>query len=325
MALQPQKKGPTISGHILLIALLVVSIGLTTVYAREGDEGPVHLVQGAFSDIVSPFKLVGASVGSAGGSVAKSLEDITTSDGTIQSERERSQELVNLLAQYEEILKENKELRALLKLTDMYDMDTVAARVIGNTTNSWQNQVTIDKGSDDGIKAGLSVMGSSGLVGQVIEVSKNTSQIRLLKDPQSAISVFIQSSRAEGTVRGALDGLLYLEDIDSEAEIIVGDLVITSGLGGTYSKGLLVGTVVRVDRDGTIVVSPNEEAGLLEHILVVTNLKTAPTFSANTNDSGDSNGGSDDDGSSGDDSGDSGSGDGGTGDDGTDNNEGGEE
>lgn len=84
----------------------------------------------------------------------------------------------------------------------------------------------------------------------------------------------IQSSREEGIVRGSLEGLLYLQDLDEGAQVAVGDVVITSGLGGSYVSGLTIGTVVRVDAGeggspATVVVSPNAKASALEEVVVV--------------------------------------------------------
>lgn len=98
-------------------------------------------------------------------------------------------------------------------------------------------------------------------MGQVIEVSPLTCRVRLISDPQSGVSVVLQSNRAEGVVRGSIAGLLYLEDLDTSTEVNVGDVVITSGLGGSYFRGVALGTVVNVinaagTSDRTIVVEP---------------------------------------------------------------------
>jgi rod shape-determining protein MreC len=98
--------------------------------------------------------------------------------------------------------------------------------------------------------------------------------VRLLTDAQSGAAAMVQSSRAEGIVRGSLSGLLYLENIEADVKLSVGDVVITSGLGGSYVKGLLIGTIVRVEGnsvDGTrtVVVSPNDSTSLLEEAIVV--------------------------------------------------------
>ena len=117
-------------------------------------------------------------------------------------------------------------------------------------------------------------MGPVGVVDQVVSTSRTTATVRLLTDPKSGAAALIQSNRAEGIVRGSLDGLLYLQNVDADVQVSVGDLVLTSGLGGSYVRGLLIGTVVKVegsagDATRTIVVSPNDTVSVLEDVLVV--------------------------------------------------------
>ncbi|WP_417755167.1 rod shape-determining protein MreC, partial [Senegalimassilia anaerobia] len=107
--------------------------------------------------------------------------------------------------------------------------------------------------------------------------SGSTATVRLLTDPQSGAAAMVQSSRAEGILRGSLIGLLYLEDLDADAEVNVGDVIVTSGLGGSYARGLIIGTVVKVDAQQgdtsrRIVVSPNDSIDTLEDVLVVSSV-----------------------------------------------------
>lgn len=101
-----------------------------------------------------------------------------------------------------------------------------------------------------------------------------TCKVRLIDDPQSGVSVYIQGNRAEGVVKGSVEGLLYLENIDSSVEVNVGDVIVTSGLGGSYFRGMELGTVSAVrasagTSDRTIVVSPLSVADPLEEVTVV--------------------------------------------------------
>ena len=146
--------------------------------------------------------------------------------------------------------------------------------MVGRSSNAYSQTVTIDVGESDGVDTGLTVMGSTGVVGQVIATTGSTATVRLLTDPGSGAGAIIQSSRAEGVVRGSLDGLLYLEAVDADVVVNVDDLVVTSGLGGSYTRGLLIGRVVKVegspgDATRRIVVSPNGTAGALEEVFVV--------------------------------------------------------
>ena len=111
----------------------------------------------------------------------------------------------------------------------------------------------------------------------VIEVSPLTCKVRLIDDPQSGVAVYIQGNRAEGVVKGSVDGLLYLEYVDSSVEVNVGDVLVTSGIGGSYLRGMQLGTVSAVrssagTSDRTIIVAPLAAADPLEEVTVVTSV-----------------------------------------------------
>ncbi len=117
-------------------------------------------------------------------------------------------------------------------------------------------------------------MGTTGVVGQVISVSTYSSQVRLLNDAQSGVAVMLQSSRSEGILSGSVEGVLYLEGVDEGVEVTEGEAVITSGLGGGYFRGLVIGTVSKVEqRQGdatrTIVITPNASFDNISEVLVV--------------------------------------------------------
>ncbi|MFR7403482.1 MAG: rod shape-determining protein MreC [Coriobacteriaceae bacterium] len=148
--------------------------------------------------------------------------------------RQQNEQLVQQLAAAEEQRLENERLRGLLNLRDTYEITGVSGRVIGRTTDAWNQTVTLDVGSSSGVETGLTVLGPTGVVGQVISVDGGSCRVRLLTDPQSGAAAMVQSSRAEGIVRGSMDGLLYLENIGADVNVRVGTWF-TSGLGGSYT------------------------------------------------------------------------------------------
>lgn len=267
-------------GRILLIVLLAASVVLVTVYSREGEGGPLHSVQNAVSGIAAPLKFAGAGVSSGVDSAGDALSDATAGEGTMSALRESNAELRELVVQAEEYRQEVQRLQGLLDMEDRYDIDGAVGRVIGRSATAWNQTITIDVGRSDGVEAGMTVMGATGVIGQVASVSDASSEVRLLTDSQSGAAAMVQSSRDEGIVRGSLEGLLYLEDLDEDAEVAVGDAVITSGMGGSYVSGLMIGTVVRVEAGqggspSTVVVSPNDDANALEEVVVVRSIGTA--------------------------------------------------
>ncbi len=274
----------------LFIGLIVASIVMVSVYGREGQEGPLHSLQTAVSSMVSPLRIVGATAESATSTVAEGFDNFTADESTLSGLREYNQQLVSQYAQMQEYKQEAERLQKLLDLKDTYSIEGTGARVIGRSSEAWSQTVTLNKGSDDGIASGQTVMGTSGVVGQVVSVATNTSTVRLLTDPSSGAAAMIQSSRAEGIVRGSLVGLLYMEDLDADAEVNVGDVVITSGLGGSYAKGLIIGTVVKIDSQQgeasrRVVVSTNDSISMLEDVLVVSSVGSDSSSSSSSSSS----------------------------------------
>ena len=279
MALNFQQSGSASAKRVLLVALLVVSLALATLYAREGEDGPLHAVQGAVAVAVGPFKFVGAAAGAGASSVGEGVENLTADESTLSGLRESNEELRRRLAEADEYKQEAERLEGLLHLKQSYDIDGVAARVVGKSVEAYNQTVTLDVGRDDGVESGMTVMGATGVVGQVRSTDARTCEVRLLTDQNSGAAAIIQSNRGEGIVRGSLEGLLYLENVDEANWPVVGDVIVTSGLGGSYVRGLIIGTVVRVDAaagnaTGRIVVKPNDTAESLSEVLVVRGLNS---------------------------------------------------
>ena len=247
---QPRRPG----GWLIPVVLIVISIVLVTVSVRMENGGAfgavrsgVHAVSGAMQSVTqvisTPFKSVGGGESSSG----MSDEDIAT----LKSENEQLRVLV---AQLEEYRQQDQRLTALLGLSDTYGLETVSARIL-STTSGWDQTATINVGSDNGIRVGMGVMSSCGLYGSV--------------------SAMIQGTRATGIVNGAYDGSLEMEYVSVDTTVGEGDLVITSGAGGTYPKGIILGRVHSVEKDSSklyyrIQIDPISPIRNCEEVLVLT-------------------------------------------------------
>ena len=214
--------------RVLLIGLIVASVVMMTVYGREGETGPLHTLQSAVSGAVSPLRIVGGSIESATSTVGDTVDNITADQSTLSGLREYNEQLVQQYSQMEEYKQEAQRLQKLLDLKDTYQIEGTGARVIGRSSEAWSQTVIINKGSDDGVSTGQTVMGTSGVVGQIVSTSSHTATVRLLTDPQSGAAAMVQSSRAEGILRGSLVGLLYLEDLDADfvKKVKKGDIIV---------------------------------------------------------------------------------------------------
>ena len=291
MALNMNEKKIPFGGHLggtgLLAILLVVSLVLVVVYSREGDEGPLHSMQSVTSAVSSPLTSVGTATGSLAASASTSIQDLTADGQTMSQLKESNATLAQMAVELEEYRQEATRLEQLLGLHDAYGFSSISAHVTGYSSDSYNRVITIDAGESSGAKAGLPVMGSTGVVGQIISTTTYTSQVRLLNDAQSGVAVMLQNSRSEGILYGSVEGTLYLKGVDESTQIQEGEAVITTGLGGGYFRGLVVGVVSKVEqRQGdatrTIVISPNASFSNVSEVLVVLGMGGEAAASSDT-------------------------------------------
>lgn len=272
-------------GLRLLVILACVSIAVLAIYQGEGARGPVHTLRSAVQTVVSPLSWAGEQVARPFRALGRALSEAAAGEGALETLRRENEELTAQLAQLEELEVENESLRSMLGMAQDYGLSGLGASVIGLSADSWQDTVTIDRGSSDGVEVGMPVTDGAGAVGQVSEAGPTTATVTLLTDSTSAASAMLQGSRATGILRGSVDGSLHLEYVEASVSVSVGELVVTSGLGGVYPKGLLIGTVASVtgspsDVYHTIVVTPAARPGSYEEVFVVTSFDAAADESA---------------------------------------------
>ena len=242
-----------------------------------GDEGPLGAVRGAFQTVTSPVRYLGATVAAPFRGIGNVVTNLTADQQTLSELRAENDELRARNVELEEAAQTAERLQGLLDLQDANDLQSTAARIISGASDSWSTTVTIDKGTSSGVTAGMPVTASSGVVGQVIDSGPTASTVRMLTDENSSISAMIQSSRVQGMLTGSVTGQLNLTLIGTEQEVNVGDVVVTSGLGGVFPKGLPLGEVTSVESAPgalflDIVVEPFSHAENYEEVLVITSL-----------------------------------------------------
>lgn len=178
----------------------------------------------------------------------------------------------NRLVKLDELGLENVRLRDLLKFKSQSGNKTISAQVIGRDPSNWTSIIYIDKGSDDGINKYMAVTTDKGLVGRVVEAGSATAMVMFITDPDSRIGVLIQRSRHDGLLYGTLSRQCQAVYLALDADVWPGDLVLSSGLGSSVPKGLLVGTVedVFIDKSGlyqSAVVKPAVDLSRIEEVL----------------------------------------------------------
>ncbi len=201
---------------------------------------------------LGPAQELGNAVFSPIGSVARAVGRTIEAARVNPGLEERAGFLLAEVARLREVEEENRQLRALLNLPDRPRYRGVVAKVIGRDIRHWNQSIVIDRGGADGVEREAAVVSARGLVGKVIEVAPRLSRVLLIIDSASGVGGVIQSSRQTGIVEGTAGGGCLMKYLPRRIEISPGETVITSGLGGVYPPGLLIGTItaVRPEKDG---------------------------------------------------------------------------
>ncbi|MBU4376973.1 MAG: rod shape-determining protein MreC [Candidatus Omnitrophica bacterium] len=216
-----------------------------------------------------PLKMVSASVNS----ISK-ISKFFYLDNEKTELKRKVFSLERKLIELREVSIENKRLKDLLSLKSQVAKNSVAAAVIGRDPNNWASVIFIDKGRNNGIVKDMAVVSSQGLVGRVREVGKNLSKVLLINDVDSKVAGLLQRSREQGLLVGTPEGRCKIIYLSLEADINKNDVVITSGSGSIYPKGMLIGEVVSVAKEkGTLykyaVVKPYAELSKLEEVICI--------------------------------------------------------
>jgi rod shape-determining protein MreC len=148
---------------------------------------------------------------------------------------------------YEEVIRENTRFERLLDFKRKLIFSSVAANVIARNPANWSASLVIDKGSEDGLKQGMPVVTNLGVVGKIAEVGERTSKVLLLNDPNFSVAAIIQESRESGLISGTLQGLCRMRYLSPDANVEIGNKVITSRLSSSFPEGLLIGEVIGVE------------------------------------------------------------------------------
>jgi rod shape-determining protein MreC len=194
---------------------------------------------------------------------------------------EENRKLVNTIINLRELEQENIRLRNLLQFKENYKIQAVVARLIAKDVSSEFRAVRINRGKSSGIEPNMAVINSEGVVGRVLRVTDSTADVVTLLDPLSAIDAFIMRSRARGIVEGLTDSLCQLKFALRVDDIQPGDLLLSSGLGGNFPKGIPVGSIIKVTRKSfgitqKVEVKPSVDFSKLEEVLVVTKVDASP-------------------------------------------------
>jgi rod shape-determining protein MreC len=197
---------------------------------------------------------------------------------SLKEENKILRERIDLLNRKIEELKivssDNDRLKELLNFRKTIPYTTISAQVIGRDPSNWSNSLIIDKGFNGGVRQNKAVLSTKGLVGRVLEVGRYSSKILLITDPNSKVGVMIQRNRQGGILIGTPDGRCRMIYIALDSDVAPGDKVITAGFGVIFPKDILVGEVVRVNKEPgrlykSAVIKTAEDLSRLEEVMCI--------------------------------------------------------
>ncbi len=261
--------------RIALALLILISVSVLVIHFRESDTGFLHNLQRFSVNLLSPLQAGSFSVGRGMSDAWQSV----TNFGRLQEENRALKKEVAGLRQdtidLKELELENARLRKAIGAPVREQFVTVFATVIGKSVNTWQATVILDRGSKNGITTKMAVATADGLVGQVMSTTANSCLVQLIMDQKSAVGIRLQNSRATGIIEGEGENELKLNYLAKEVKTAKNEIVISSGLGGLYPQGLVVGTVSKVGQrtDGLfqdVRVSPAVDFWTLEEVFIIT-------------------------------------------------------
>ncbi len=269
--------------HKLLILYIVLNLvaGILMVLNRSSF---VFDLQAIYTLGVYPIQSATQNISKAFIHLYTSITDIFTLQKQIQALRERIAELSGTALEYEQLVAENSRLRALLNEAPTYNYPLEYAEIVSKDPQNFYSTIIINKGSANGIVVGMPVIsyrdGYKALVGKVVEVRRYNSRVLSLIDQRSQVSVILESSRATGIMSGQnpRSTQTYLQYIDLQIDVEEGEKVVTSGMGGVFPKGILVGTIFKVEKKNyglfhDLYIEPAVDFSTLENVYVV---KKAP-------------------------------------------------
>lgn len=243
--------------RLVLLALVVVSLALLSIYFRESSDGRLHDLQSTGASILRPFQVAAERVAQPFQDVAGWIGDVVGAESENDRLRAEIDRLRQQNIQYRTALRQNAELRSLLRFRDSAafprDYRGVFTRIIGRTPGQFEQVVVVAAGSGSGIAVHDPVVTPDGLVGQVTKVARNTAQVTLLTDETSAASALDLPTNADGIIRHGQSsgGSLVMDRVTKDKVVLRGHVIITAGwrtgkLASIYPRGIPIGIVTSV-------------------------------------------------------------------------------
>lgn len=260
----------------LILATILIFIGI----AISANRDNTTFINNTVGNVMSPIQKLFFNIGSKIEDFVQYIAEIRR----LSQENENLRKEIEILREenrkLEPLKDENQRLREMVGLKDQFaQFHFIGAQVIAKDPGNWFNTFTIDKGTDDGLSKNDVAITNQGVVGHIFDIGTNWAKIVSIIDSNGGASGLVMRTRDIAMVKGDVilqnEGLCKMTQIPNDADVIINDKIETSGLGGIYPKGLLIGTIIDIKKEAHeiskyAIVKPAVDFKRLEEVLIIT-------------------------------------------------------
>ena len=268
-----RNKQTELLGGIITLIILVLLIFLSNVEIKK-----LSFFESVVSSVVTPVQNLFISVKNKIYGNNEYFSNIETLIKENEELKEKNSSLEEQIRELEILKADNETMQEYMNLTQKYaEYETIPAYVINKDISNLSSTLVINAGSANGVKENMTVIADKGLVGHIISVTENSAKVQVIIDPASTVSSSISTTEKTIICKGTLDNnqTLRASYIPTDAELIQGDSVSTSGIGGIYRKGIHIGVIKEIittsnviDRYATI--EPAVDFSTVNNVLIIT-------------------------------------------------------
>ena len=277
---QEQRRARLLRRRALFSVLVLLVVAAIVFFLVLRNSSEISIAENGIGSLFSRVQSAFTSVANGVRQFTQRWRDYDKLEADYEALSVENQQLSLQLDSAQEAIRENERLQAALDAKSRYEaLDPIFARVIARAPGQWFETFSINRGKNDGVNAGMSVVNGDGLIGRVYEAGMNYAKVICIIDSRSAVACMVQSTRDNGIMRGrvaATDNdaqcfVYYLPNLNS---VMPGDAVITSGTDSLFPKGLHIGTVTAVSMDAGsegsyAVVAPSVDFKHIEEVFVL--------------------------------------------------------
>lgn len=268
-----RNKQTELLGGIITLIILVLLIFLSNVQIEK-----LSFFESAVSSVITPIQNLFISIKNKAQGNNEYFSNIESLIKENEELKEKNSSLEEQIRELEILKADNETMQEYMNLTQKYaEYETIPAYVINKDISNLSSTLIINAGSANGVKENMTVIADKGLVGHIISVTENSAKVQVIIDPASTVSSSISTTEKSIICKGTLDNnqILRASYIPTDAELIQGDSVSTSGIGGIYRKGIHIGVIKEIVTTSNVIdryaiIEPAVDFSTVDNVLIIT-------------------------------------------------------